>query len=150
MGKQGGCPHVCMANVSPLAGVSGLGRHGVKGGWGLDDTHYSSPGLTKKDERLSCPSSCCHLGLFQARWLLHPEGTSLTHPSISLTPVNQFSFVLPQPRPGNTDQESEEQEQFRNIFRQIAGDVSASKPNSHRCSSPGITAQMTSYFIIAQ
>ncbi|XP_027428121.1 calpain-3 isoform X6 [Zalophus californianus] len=28
----------------------------------------------------------------------------------------------PQPRPGNTDQESEEQLQFRNIFRQIAGD----------------------------
>nr|KAF6483422.1 calpain 3 [Rousettus aegyptiacus] len=28
----------------------------------------------------------------------------------------------PQPRPGNTDQESEEQQQFRNIFRQIAGD----------------------------
>uniref|UniRef100_A0A8C6D7R5 Calpain-3 n=1 Tax=Moschus moschiferus TaxID=68415 RepID=A0A8C6D7R5_MOSMO len=28
----------------------------------------------------------------------------------------------PQPEPGNTDQESEEQQQFRNIFRQIAGD----------------------------
>uniref|UniRef100_A0A8C8Z8U5 Calpain-3 n=1 Tax=Prolemur simus TaxID=1328070 RepID=A0A8C8Z8U5_PROSS len=28
----------------------------------------------------------------------------------------------PQPRPGNTDQESEEQQQFRNIFKQIAGD----------------------------
>ncbi|CAN0540449.1 unnamed protein product [Rangifer tarandus platyrhynchus] len=28
----------------------------------------------------------------------------------------------PQPEPGNTDQESEEQRQFRNIFRQIAGD----------------------------
>ncbi|KAG8505280.1 Calpain-3 [Galemys pyrenaicus] len=28
----------------------------------------------------------------------------------------------PQPQPGNTDQESEEQQQFRNIFRQIAGD----------------------------
>uniref|UniRef100_A0A452QMN7 Calpain-3 n=1 Tax=Ursus americanus TaxID=9643 RepID=A0A452QMN7_URSAM len=28
----------------------------------------------------------------------------------------------PQPLPGNTDQESEEQMQFRNIFRQIAGD----------------------------
>ncbi|XP_035888071.1 calpain-3 isoform X4 [Phyllostomus discolor] len=28
----------------------------------------------------------------------------------------------PQPRPGNTDQESEEQQHFQNIFRQIAGD----------------------------
>ncbi|XP_029340380.1 calpain-3 isoform X8 [Mus caroli] len=28
----------------------------------------------------------------------------------------------PQPRPGHTDQESDEQQQFRNIFRQIAGD----------------------------
>ncbi|XP_027631594.1 calpain-3 isoform X2 [Tupaia chinensis] len=28
----------------------------------------------------------------------------------------------PQPQPGNTDQESEEQQQFRNIFRQIAGE----------------------------
>uniref|UniRef100_A0A452QMF6 Calpain-3 n=1 Tax=Ursus americanus TaxID=9643 RepID=A0A452QMF6_URSAM len=41
---------------------------------------------------------------------------------ISLITVNPFSFVLPQPLPGNTDQESEEQMQFRNIFRQIAGD----------------------------
>ncbi|XP_023613376.1 calpain-3 [Myotis lucifugus] len=28
----------------------------------------------------------------------------------------------PQPRPGNTDQETEEQQHFQNIFRQIAGD----------------------------
>ncbi|KAM5240901.1 calpain-3 isoform 7-T7 [Hipposideros larvatus] len=35
---------------------------------------------------------------------------------------NTISVDRPVPRPGNTDQESEEQEQFRNIFRQIAGD----------------------------
>lgn len=63
---------------------------------------------------------------------------------ISLITVNPFSFVLPQPLPGNTDQESEEQMQFRNIFRQIAGDVSTANPDS----SPGLTAQMTGYFII--
>ncbi|PNI94526.1 CAPN3 isoform 17, partial [Pan troglodytes] len=28
----------------------------------------------------------------------------------------------PQPQPGSSDQESEEQQQFRNIFKQIAGD----------------------------
>lgn len=33
------------------------------------------------------------------------------------------SSVSPQARPGHTDQETEEQQQFRNIFRQIAGDV---------------------------
>uniref|UniRef100_A0A2K6FD50 Calpain-3 n=1 Tax=Propithecus coquereli TaxID=379532 RepID=A0A2K6FD50_PROCO len=36
--------------------------------------------------------------------------------------ILRFSFVLPQPRPGNADQESEDQQQFRNIFKQIAGD----------------------------
>nr|XP_025739413.1 calpain-3 isoform X3 [Callorhinus ursinus] len=35
---------------------------------------------------------------------------------------NTISVDRPVPRPGNTDQESEEQLQFRNIFRQIAGD----------------------------
>ncbi|XP_016000413.1 calpain-3 isoform X3 [Rousettus aegyptiacus] len=35
---------------------------------------------------------------------------------------NTISVDRPVPRPGNTDQESEEQQQFRNIFRQIAGD----------------------------
>ncbi|KAM6202076.1 calpain-3 isoform 7-T7 [Rhynchocyon petersi] len=35
---------------------------------------------------------------------------------------NTISVDRPLPHPGNTDQESEEQEQFRNIFRQIAGD----------------------------
>ncbi|XP_045395481.1 calpain-3 isoform X5 [Lemur catta] len=35
---------------------------------------------------------------------------------------NTISVDRPVPRPGNTDQESEEQQQFRNIFKQIAGD----------------------------
>lgn len=35
---------------------------------------------------------------------------------------NTISVDRPVPRPGHTDQESEEQQQFRNIFRQIAGD----------------------------
>ncbi|XP_045627389.1 calpain-3 isoform X3 [Ursus americanus] len=35
---------------------------------------------------------------------------------------NTISVDRPVPLPGNTDQESEEQMQFRNIFRQIAGD----------------------------
>ncbi|KAM5337255.1 calpain-3 isoform 6-T6 [Glossophaga mutica] len=35
---------------------------------------------------------------------------------------NTISVDRPVPRPGNTDQESEEQQHFRNIFRQIAGD----------------------------
>ncbi|XP_004400448.1 PREDICTED: calpain-3 isoform X4 [Odobenus rosmarus divergens] len=35
---------------------------------------------------------------------------------------NTISVDRPVPQPGNTDQESEEQLQFRNIFRQIAGD----------------------------
>ncbi|XP_072818714.1 calpain-3 isoform X3 [Vicugna pacos] len=35
---------------------------------------------------------------------------------------NTISVDRPVPQPGNTDQESEEQQQFRNIFRQIAGD----------------------------
>ncbi|XP_055291851.1 calpain-3 isoform X2 [Moschus berezovskii] len=35
---------------------------------------------------------------------------------------NTISVDRPVPEPGNTDQESEEQQQFRNIFRQIAGD----------------------------
>lgn len=55
MAEPRGCLHVCMANVSPLAGVSGLGRCGVKGRGGLDDTHSSLPGLTKKDEHVFCP-----------------------------------------------------------------------------------------------
>uniref|UniRef100_G1Q0P0 Calpain-3 n=1 Tax=Myotis lucifugus TaxID=59463 RepID=G1Q0P0_MYOLU len=44
------------------------------------------------------------------------------HGSVHLPPVSQLSLVLPQPRPGNTDQETEEQQHFQNIFRQIAGD----------------------------
>ncbi|XP_006158709.1 calpain-3 isoform X3 [Tupaia chinensis] len=35
---------------------------------------------------------------------------------------NTISVDRPVPQPGNTDQESEEQQQFRNIFRQIAGE----------------------------
>ncbi|XP_021038130.1 calpain-3 isoform X6 [Mus caroli] len=35
---------------------------------------------------------------------------------------NTISVDRPVPRPGHTDQESDEQQQFRNIFRQIAGD----------------------------
>ncbi|XP_069861988.1 calpain-3 isoform X2 [Dipodomys merriami] len=35
---------------------------------------------------------------------------------------NTISVDRPVPRPGNPDQESEEQQQFRNIFKQIAGD----------------------------
>nr|AAD34600.1 lens-specific calpain Lp82 [Sus scrofa] len=35
---------------------------------------------------------------------------------------NTISVDRPVPEPSNTDQESEEQQQFRNIFRQIAGD----------------------------
>ncbi|XP_037358188.1 calpain-3 isoform X2 [Talpa occidentalis] len=35
---------------------------------------------------------------------------------------NTISVDRPVPQPDNTDQESEEQQQFRNIFRQIAGD----------------------------
>ncbi|XP_028362247.1 calpain-3 isoform X5 [Phyllostomus discolor] len=35
---------------------------------------------------------------------------------------NTISVDRPVPRPGNTDQESEEQQHFQNIFRQIAGD----------------------------
>lgn len=35
---------------------------------------------------------------------------------------NTISVDRPVPLPGNTDQESEEQQQFRNIFKQIAGD----------------------------
>nr|XP_012621986.1 calpain-3 isoform X7 [Microcebus murinus] len=35
---------------------------------------------------------------------------------------NTISVDRPVPRPGNTDQETEEQKQFRNIFKQIAGD----------------------------
>ncbi|KAL2790427.1 calpain-3 isoform c [Daubentonia madagascariensis] len=35
---------------------------------------------------------------------------------------NTISVDRPVPWPGNTDQESEEQQQFRNIFKQIAGD----------------------------
>ncbi|XP_016067784.1 PREDICTED: calpain-3 isoform X3 [Miniopterus natalensis] len=35
---------------------------------------------------------------------------------------NTISVDRPVPRPGNTDQESEEQQQFHNIFKQIAGD----------------------------
>ncbi|KAM5235111.1 calpain-3 isoform 3-T3 [Ctenodactylus gundi] len=35
---------------------------------------------------------------------------------------NTISVDRPVPRPGNPDQESEEQQQFRNIFQQIAGD----------------------------
>lgn len=56
--------------------------------------------------------------------------------SVSLITVNHFSFVLPQPRPGNTGQETEEQQQFRNIFRQIAGEVSTANLDSYRGSSP--------------
>ncbi|XP_012504789.1 PREDICTED: calpain-3 isoform X4 [Propithecus coquereli] len=35
---------------------------------------------------------------------------------------NTISVDRPVPRPGNADQESEDQQQFRNIFKQIAGD----------------------------
>ncbi|XP_037017644.2 calpain-3 isoform X4 [Artibeus jamaicensis] len=35
---------------------------------------------------------------------------------------NTISVDRPVPRPGNTDQDSEEQQHFQNIFRQIAGD----------------------------
>lgn len=55
MAEPRGCLHVCVANISPLAGVPGLGRCGVKGRWGLDGTHSSLPGLTKKDEHVFCP-----------------------------------------------------------------------------------------------
>uniref|UniRef100_A0A5F9CZX8 Calpain-3 n=1 Tax=Oryctolagus cuniculus TaxID=9986 RepID=A0A5F9CZX8_RABIT len=43
-------------------------------------------------------------------------------PAYSLIPVIWFPSDPPQPLPGNTDQENEEQQQFRNIFKQIAGD----------------------------
>ena len=88
-------------------------------------------------------------------WFSHPgsfslEETFLSGLSISLVPAKQFSFVPPQPEPGNTDQESEEQRQFRNIFRQIAGDVSTSNSDSLGHSSPWWIAQFASYFIIVQ
>lgn len=39
---------------------------------------------------------------------------------------SHVSVVSSQAGPGHTDQETEEQQQFRNIFRQIAGDVRVS------------------------
>lgn len=67
---------------------------------------------------------------------LAPSGPKrLSSGSVHPPPVSQLSLVLPQPRPGNTDQETEEQQHFQNIFRQIAGDVSTSNSNSHRHSS---------------
>lgn len=107
---------------------SGLGRYRVKGRWGLEDPHSSSVGWTRKEEHLSCPQLLCHLGLFEALWLLQPRRNFPHSSAHLLDPCEPVSFVLPQPRPGNTDQETEEQQQFRNIFRQIAGDVSTSRP----------------------
>lgn len=52
----------------------------------------------------------------------------LSSGSVHPPPVSQLSLVLPQPLPGNTEQETEEQQHFQDIFRQIAGDVSTPTP----------------------
>jgi len=44
---QGGCLHVCTADIPPLAR---LGRYRVKGPWGPDDSYSRSVGSTKKEE----------------------------------------------------------------------------------------------------
>lgn len=116
--------------------MSELRGYGVKAHLGLDDPHSRSPGSAEKEEHLPCTQLLLPPRAVLGTWLLQSRGTFLSGLSISLVLTNQFSFVLPQSEPSSADQESEEQQQFGNIFRQIAGDVSTSNPDSHRHSSP--------------